>query len=186
MLDLTNFEKIRLLKIAKNLSMEELEKFHRAYIDTQVPITKLRVVQLYHKEFKHIIEVAKELNADFLLSKVEEKKLNQQLTKPITIIWEGIYQKTKPNERCLLNKTVPEIHSHINKLLSFYNERDRYFKAIAFIYNYLVQNGLEDKAININNIKANILKKKQKHTLVDNNYNQPKWSKKYLEQNVPF
>ena len=185
MINLTNNEKLKLLKIANNFSIGDIHILHRTYIDKHIPMEKLRAVQVYHKELEHIIEIAKILNADFILSHEEEEKINQQLTKPIDIIWEGTYQRTKPNEKCLLNKTVPDIHRHINKLLSSYNGRNKYINQIAFIYNYLVQNGLENKAININDIKNKILKNKR-HIVSSDNHNQPEGTKKYFEQSIPF
>lgn len=186
MIDLTSMQKQMLLKVASRFNIIELERFERMYIDKEVSIKEIRVVQMYHDKLKHIIEIAKVIDAEFELSHSEQKILEKKLDSPLEILWEGWYSETKPNEKCLLQKTIPDIHRYINKLLSTYNGLYNYLKPIAFIYNYLVKNGLEEKAININKIKENLLKNKTKIKSLDNKHNHPKENDKYFEQDVPF
>jgi hypothetical protein len=182
MLNLTKLERINLMKMTKTFTQEEIESFHRIYIMDETPTSvPSRTIRFNSNAFSNILEFANTINGDFIMSLSQQTQLNALLDSPIEVVWEGYYQPMKDNKNCLLTKTVDQIHNYLNKLLLDYRLKKRYVKNIAYVYAYLVNNGLENKIENISDIKNKILNIKKKNINKDIG---PKKEEKYFEQDT--
>ena len=165
MIKLSNQTKKELLLEAESMEDEYIKKFTDKYLSRYRKINPKRGVRFNHFDIQNVCDFVKEIDGLFILSKKEEQALSALIDEPIIIEFEEDVYREVPNRSCLINKPIPKIENFLNSLILKENGLTRYRKAISFIYNYMVKNGMVENPVSVDDIKNNFfnIKKNEKN-----------------------
>lgn len=188
MINLTDKTKKNLIDEAKSMSDEDIKRFTNQYLSRYKKVGKNRGVRFKCLDIENVCDFAKEIDGLFIMTKKEQEAFSRLSNEPIEVEFEEDVYREEINKNYLGDKTREKIENFLNTLISQYNGLNKYRKAIAFIYNYMVESGLDIAPVSINDIKNKFFNfnKENKYNNNNNNFDTPDGKGTYIEEDIPF